>query len=119
MIYEPVTEFGKKITSLLKFDDGVRLDIHDYLEEIEPQIQEALEKAKKFDRYIEHLTSIEEFGVWGAINKLDNKLEAIKKMLPMMSGWVHTDGSPVEIVNYIRQEIEKILGGSEFTTERR
>uniref|UniRef100_A0A6M3MAH9 Uncharacterized protein n=1 Tax=viral metagenome TaxID=1070528 RepID=A0A6M3MAH9_9ZZZZ len=42
---------------------------------------ELKEKAEKFDRYVEHLTSIEEYGVWGAINKLDNKLEAIDTLM--------------------------------------
>jgi hypothetical protein len=49
-IYEPVTEFGKKIASLLMFDDGVRLDIHEYLEKVEPEL---VQLKKDADRYNE------------------------------------------------------------------
>ncbi len=36
------------------------------------------EKAKKYDRYVKHIASIEEFGVWGELNKIYPKLEVIK-----------------------------------------
>ena len=41
--------------------------------------KELHKKAEKFDRYNLHKISLEENGVWGAINKLDAKIEAIKK----------------------------------------
>jgi len=45
-IYKPVTEYGKMIASLLKYDDQVRLDIHEYLEGVEPRLIALEEKAK-------------------------------------------------------------------------
>lgn len=49
-IYEPVTEWGKKIASLLRYDDGTRLEIHEYLEKAEPEwirLKKKLEAVKK------------------------------------------------------------------------
>lgn len=45
---------------------------------IPEKFKELKDKAEKFDRYHLHLLSLEDVGVWGAINKLDAKLEAIK-----------------------------------------
>ena len=42
-------------------------------------VKEWSEKAEKFDRYNLYKISLEENGVWGTINKLDAKIEAIKK----------------------------------------
>ena len=39
------------------------------------------EKAEKFDRYNLHLLSLEDVGVWGAINKLDAKLETVREFV--------------------------------------
>ena len=39
MIYEPVTEIGKAIAGALRFDDQVRLDIHDILEKWETSLK--------------------------------------------------------------------------------
>ena len=44
-------------------------------------VKEWSEKAEKFDRYNLHKISLEENGVWGAINKLDAKIEAIKPLV--------------------------------------
>jgi len=45
-IYDPVTEWGKMIASLLKYDDQVRLDIHEYLEKAEPEWMRLNEQAQ-------------------------------------------------------------------------
>ena len=48
MIYEPVTEWGKQIASLLRYDDETRLNIHDYLDQVEPVWIKLKEQAEKW-----------------------------------------------------------------------
>ena len=74
IMYEPVTEFGKTIADMLKWDDQVRLDIHEYLEKIEPELQEALEKAEAYD--LIHMT-VKEYKKMS----LEKKIEYLERIL--------------------------------------
>ena len=77
------------------------------------------EKAEKFDRYNLHLLSLEDVGVWGAINKLDAKLEAInlsiltarQKLYDVLpTGEVHAFELIKAIQGHI-EELDEILEG--------
>lgn len=131
MIYEPVTEFGKKIASLLKYDDGVRLEIHDYLEEIEPRIMvwktvaeeignikdpvviskdkldQLKEKDELWDKYIE-TTTLQD------VISMTNKLKAIKKYNQELK---NTHPNSFRLIKDITHELDYLLSNSEFTTD--
>lgn len=126
MIYEPITEFGKKIAGLLKYDDGVRLDIHDYLEEVEPVLQGALEKAEKWDKLETQLPSEELLKKMAEYRTNEQKLEAIKKHLESIPESfiiqaytvLNRDTPDHHLWNFEiwYTDVKKILDGSYFTT---
>jgi len=65
MIYKPKTDIGEDIASALKYDDGVRLKIHEILEEWEPKYIALQEKAEAYDRVIsKHLDKLEAVTKW-------------------------------------------------------
>ena len=70
-------------------------------------VKEWSEKAEKFDRYNLHKISLEENGVWGTINKLDIKLEAIKNVVKK----VYNVNTPFDgyFPNKALDELKKIL----------
>ena len=72
-IYEPVTEYGKMIASLLKYDDQVRLDIHEYLEKAEPEWTQL----KQSNISLDFLVKVAEKKQFEA----EQKLRAIKQVL--------------------------------------
>ena len=61
--------------------------ITDWVKKWKPIINEALEKADIHDRYVKHIASLEEYGVWGSINRLDDKIETIKKLTEPFIEW--------------------------------
>jgi len=71
--------------------------ITDWVKKWKPIINNAIEKAEKFERYHLHLLSLEDVGVWGAINKLDARLESLKKH---MKDYPDVDGKICEDCPY-------------------
>ena len=68
-----------------------------------------MEKAEKFDRYNLHLLSLEDVGVWGAINKLDAKLETVKTHLTKWKSG-HSDWQMGRMSQW-KAELDEILEG--------
>ena len=77
--------------------------VDEYLAIVEPI-------AEKYERYVKHLASIKEHGVWGAINRLDAKLEDIKTHL---TKWVsgHSDWQMGRMSQW-KEELDEIVEGS-------
>ena len=112
MIYEPITLIGQTIAGMLRYDDGVRLEIHEYLREIEPNLKKVFEKAELWDKYIETST-LQDLIV------ITNKLEVIKKIVDEW-GEQRGDAHGLEYDWYYKDKyyaLRDALEGSYFTTK--
>lgn len=84
-------------------------------------IKSLQEKADEYNKYSIQLIELEKNGVWGAINKLQTKLDAIKEIMKTMCTDVDCDLFNEDKAEWCTKcpifELEKILGDSDAEKE--